>query len=145
MTPVSLRIVTSRLAERCLLGLHLTALCVALFLPLWWCFAAIMGLLVHFFWLRRAAAGPNEMRALPDGRLELRWPDGQSRSVDILPSSLITPAVMVLHLHLDSGRTHLVLWPDSAERDVLRMWRIWLCWDLPALKRRLLAMENDQN
>lgn len=143
MTPPELLIIPSRLAWRCSLLLHLLAAGTALLLPLIWSVPAVLFVLVHFVWNRRSSSLVASLQLLPDGRVALVRAGTTPQPADILPSSLITSWLMVLHLRTDAGRIHLPLWPDSAERDALRQWRVWLRWSLPVLQRRLAETETD--
>lgn len=142
MTPPELRIIPSHMARHGSLVLHLLAASTALLLPLIWSIPALLFVLAHFIWDRRRPALPCDLQILPDGRVSLIRCNMPTQSADILPSSLITSWLMVLHLRTDAGRIHLSLWPDSAERDALRQWRVWLRWSLPTLRRRLTESEE---
>lgn len=141
MTPPELRIIPSRLARHGSLVLHLLAASTTLLLPLIWSLPALLFVLAHFIWNRRQPALPCYLQILPDGRVSLIRGDMPTQLAEILPSSLITSWLMVLHLRTEAGRIYLPLWPDSAKRDALRQWRVWLRWSLPALQRKVAESE----
>lgn len=142
MTPAFLHLISSRQARFGLAVLHVAAVLVALVLPLPWCVAVLLGVLAH--WLRRPVQQPVYLQALPDGQVEVTWQDGARWQMTFLPSSVITPWLIVLQLSGENGRVYLTLWPDSAKRDVLRQWRVWLRWHLPAIKRRQIQPDSNE-
>ncbi|MDR3410607.1 MAG: hypothetical protein P4L87_06640 [Formivibrio sp.] len=142
MNPPELHIIPSRLAWRGLLVLHLAAVVVALMLPLLWCAVALFLVSAHFVWLRRSPTASSFLQVLPDGRVSLAGIGSNPQQAEILPSSLITAWLIILHLRTDTGRLYLLLWPDSAEEDSLRRWRVWLRWSLPTLQRRLAESDS---
>ncbi len=142
MIPPALHIAPSRLARRWLLILHLAAAGTALLLPVFWCFTALLFVLIHFAWSHHPPLPPDYLQVLPDGRVAITRAGADQQQADILPSSLITAWLIVLHLRTDTNRQYLLLWPDSADRDALRQWRAWLRWSLPALRRRLMEQEE---
>lgn len=76
------------------------------------------------------------LQALADGRVALIGADGAQHEADLLPSSRVMGWLVVLHLRHPAGREQVVLWPDSAPAEVLRQWRVWLRWQVPALQAK---------
>ncbi len=142
MTPSELRISPSRMARQYFVLLHLIAIIVAFLMPWQWCGVAWGATILHYFWARSFTSGSGRLQALPEGQVV--WVDarGAGQKADILPSSLVTSWLLVLHLQTDSRKLSLVLWPDSADGAELRHWRVWLRWTLPAMKRRIASTEN---
>lgn len=142
MTPPELQISPSRIAQRYFVLLHLIAIIVALSLPWLWCGVAWGATILHYFRMRSFVSGSARLQALPEGQVVLVDGQGAGQKVNILPSSLVTSWLLVLHLQADSGKIALVMWPDSADEADLRRWRVWLRWTLPAMKRRIASAEN---
>ena len=137
MMPAPLQIMPSRRAKSLQRWLVLAAVLTALSLPFWWCLFATGLLVIQCYLLRIQSAAPMQLQILPDGRLQVGWQDGSQRLVQILPSSVITAQCMLLRLCDEHGQFTLVLWPDSAEATLLKQWRRWLLWEMPALQRRV--------
>ncbi|QZA79633.1 protein YgfX [Deefgea piscis] len=69
------------------------------------------------------------VRACSDGVFRLFDHQGGEISARLLPSSVVTQALIVLHFEdEDKHKINLVLWPDSAPAASLRQWRVWLRW-----------------
>ena len=135
MTPIELHFTPSRYIQRLLYVLYALAGITALSLPWLICLTAWFGMAAYFFWQWRNPAIGGYLQAQPDGQVILNI-NGCHYQAEILPSSVITAWVMVLHLRLEKGKTSLVVGPDSAADDALRQWRTWLRWTVPALQRR---------
>lgn len=146
MNPTDLLLRQSRLAGFCLIGLHLAAILAAFCLPLAWCLSALAGIGMHWLWQSRRHGLPVSLHILHDGQVELTWPDGRQQTGVFRKSTVVTSRLIILHLADEGRRIFVVLWPDSADKEVLRQWRVWLRWKLPAMQRRLESFdENDQN
>lgn len=143
MTPIELHFTPSIFIRRWLCILYVLAGITAFFLTWLICLLAWLGMAGYFFWQWRHPAREGYLQAGSDGRVILNI-NGYQQQAEILPSSVITAWVMVLHLRLDEGETSLVLGPDSAEGDALCQWRTWLRWTLPALQRRVNLSINEQ-
>ena len=136
MIPPELAISPSILARRWLIVLHLVAATVALALPWRWLAMAWLLIAAHFCWMRRYSnPQPVWLRVLPEGFVEVVWPDGASRQMVVQSSSITTAWLTVLHLQDERGRLHLALWPDSARADALRQWRVWLRWNATTIEK----------
>ena len=71
---------------------------------------------------------PIELRTEQDGTLLIKAGD-EWQPVSLLPSTMVTPWLTVLHLrHVDNRRTHIVILPDSLCQDDYRRLRVWLRW-----------------
>ncbi|WP_432720075.1 hypothetical protein R0381_003455 [Jeongeupia wiesaeckerbachi] len=136
MTPLPLRLVRSRQQS----GLHALALAgavaAAIVTPWPWRAAGLVWLCGATLLLRRRRQ-PIGLAACDDGSLSLHWPDGSSSAATLAPSSRVGVWLIALQLSGERGTTSLVLWPDSADAESLRQWRIWLRWARPAVLRRL--------
>ena len=60
---------------------------------------------------------------------------GRVELMVLLPSSVVTDVLIVLHLKSQQKKLAVVLWPDSASSEVLRQWRVWLRWAWQNSKR----------
>lgn len=137
MLPPPLQIKSSGIAKQGVVVLFLAALLTAFCLPFWWCITALCLLSVQAYLLSRPRGSLDAMQILPDGKVQLSWKGGVMQQAEILPSSVLTAFVMALHLRVDGKRLAIVLWPDSADRQLLRQWRVWLLWEFTSLQRRL--------
>ncbi|WP_297573788.1 protein YgfX [uncultured Deefgea sp.] len=69
------------------------------------------------------------VRACSAGDFQLFDAQGGELSAHLLPSSVVTPLLIVLHFEDEfKHKINLVLWPDSAPVESLRQWRVWLRW-----------------
>lgn len=144
MNPTDLLLQPSRWSRFWLASLHLAAILAAFCLPFFWCLSACLAIALHLVWQWRQLAQALSLHALPDGRVELARPDGRRQVLALRESSVVTAWWIVLHLADESGReSSLVLWPDCADREILRQWRVWLRWKLPALLRRQVAADDE--
>ena len=136
MIPAPILLTPSCRARYCLLGLHLTAVGVVALLPRPWSLGALAVIALHLLWALRPRLQVASLQALPEGKVAIFMANGERLEAELLPSSRITAWLMVLHLRHGTGRQDLVLWPDSAPQEVLRQWRVWLRWELPAQRKR---------
>lgn len=132
----------SRHARYSLIGLHLAAAGVACLLPLPWKTGALAAIAMYLVWNYRLQNQIVSLQALPEGRIAVFMASGEQIETDVLPSSRVISWLMVLHLRHDAGRYNLVLWPDSAPAEILRQWRVWLRWGLPAVQRKMQIGED---
>jgi toxin CptA len=135
MQPAVLQInPASRWQRGFLLLTHLVAALNAWWLD--WRLAVVMNLLilVSVLWQWRQRPAVKQLQCLPDGGIEVETFAGMRYQVAVLPSSVLTAHVVVLHLKGDGKRLNLVIWPDSADAEVIRQWRVYLRWIWPALK-----------
>ena len=69
------------------------------------------------------------IRVCSEGGFQLFDAQGGELSAHLLPSSVVTPLLIVLHFEDEfKHKINLVLWPDSAPAESLRQWRVWLRW-----------------
>jgi toxin CptA len=85
---------------------------------------------IHRHALRR---GPRSVVALDfsdRGQLRVRTRDGHWHAGRVLGSSLVSPALVILNIRLESRRlpVHVVIPGDSADAEDLRRLRVWLRW-----------------
>ncbi len=101
-----------------------------------WRLALAMNLLIvgSLWWQWRKPAAVKLLQCLPDGVIEVETWVGQRHLMALLPTSVLTAHLVVLHLKGEGGRFNLVIWPDSADAEVIRQWRVYLRWIWPALK-----------
>lgn len=77
---------------------------------------------------RKWQSRPIEFRTEQDGTLLMKAGD-EWQPVSLLPSTMVTPWLTVLHLRDDDkDRTHIVILPDSLGQDDYRRLRVWLRW-----------------
>ncbi|GHD58594.1 hypothetical protein GCM10007350_08700 [Jeongeupia chitinilytica] len=100
---------------------------------------AVVGLLwLAAGWvLTRRRVQPAAIAACDDGTLVLHWQDGRISPATLGPASRVGIWLVSLQFIGGRGRIALVLWPDSADIEALRQWRVWLRWERPAILRRL--------
>ncbi|MBM3115478.1 protein YgfX [Jeongeupia naejangsanensis] len=138
MTPLPLRLVRSR-QQRWLHAFALIgAVAAAIATPWPWSAAGLLWLCVAVLLLLRRRRHPVGLAACDDGSVSLYWPDGSSSAATLAASSRVGVWLIALGLKDGQGTTFLVLWPDSADAESLRQWRIWLRWTRPAILRRML-------
>ncbi len=87
--------------------------------------AILLGFLV-FYWRRKEAAC--QLLVQESGDVEVHDYHGRIDVMQVLPSSVVTEILMVLHLKSERQKLAIVLWPDTAPPEVLRQWRVWLRW-----------------
>ena len=90
--------------------------------------ALIVILLAFFVFYLRRKEEISQLLVLESGELEVRDQQGQVEIMCVLPSSLVTEMLVVLHLKNERRKLSIVVWPDSAPTEVLRQWRVWLRW-----------------
>jgi toxin CptA len=112
-------------------------------LPMWWglatCAALVASLLLALgrHARRSAAAAVVEVALRQDGRVDLRRRDGAWLQRRLLPSTFVSPVLVILNLAGERWRLpRAVLVPtDSVAADDHRRLRVWLRWrPLPADK-----------
>ncbi len=112
-----------------LVGMHLAALMMLLFLPLAHPLLGASGLLIAFslYWTLCSHDFRPDKRAVktlvwqPSGRMFIEDGQGDVHQVIVADDSLVHPLVIVLNLTLDDrSKRALVLLPDSAPAGVLR-------------------------
>ncbi|BCL74979.1 hypothetical protein JHS3_07150 [Jeongeupia sp. HS-3] len=136
MTPLPLRLVRSR-QQRCLhavAGFAAAAAAIAAPWP-WGAFGLVW--LIAAAWMTQRRVLPLGIDGCDDGTVLLRWPDGSASPAAIAPASRVGVWLIALQFVSERGRCALVLWPDSADSETLRQWRIWLRWERPAVLRRI--------
>ncbi|AOX99044.1 protein YgfX [Jeongeupia sp. USM3] len=129
---MSLRLRPSRLRRRLAVVVGLAAIASAAASPWPWNLAGAVWLAIAA-WFERRRVAPAGIAARDDGTVVLEWPDGLTTPARILPSSRVGLWLVALRLDGAHGRSSLLLWPDSADAETLRQWRIWLCWARPGL------------
>ncbi|QLG87970.1 hypothetical protein HQ393_06665 [Chitinibacter bivalviorum] len=138
MTPAVLKInpVPSRWQRGFLLALHGVSCCVVWALA--WPQALVLsgGVMLSLWWHWRQPVKISQLQCLPDGLCVVRYANGQELEMALQASSVLTSHVMVLHLKGDGARAQVLLWPDSADAEVLRQWRVYLRWIWPGLQRK---------
>ncbi|SFN33841.1 hypothetical protein SAMN05660284_01247 [Formivibrio citricus] len=138
MIPAPLLLSPSRFARYGLIGLHLAAAGVACLLPMPWRAAALAAVILHGLWhCLRSTPEVISLQALPEGRVAVFMASGERLEAECLPSSRIVSKLIVLHLRHAAGRQDVLLWPDCAPAEILRQWRVWLRWGLPAVLRKM--------
>ncbi|WP_027468143.1 protein YgfX [Deefgea rivuli] len=95
-------------------------------------FGVILLIPLWFYW--RSIEPIAVLVAQASGEVELLDLQGNVELMRLLPTSVVTSGLMVLHLQGENRRRVLVLWPDSAPAETLRQWRVWLRWVWPALQ-----------
>jgi hypothetical protein len=119
----------SRLLTALLVGMHLAALMMLLFLPLARPLLAASGLLIAFSLYSTLCShvfgpGKRAVKSLvwqPSGRMFIEDGQGEVQRVIAADDSLVHPLAIVLNLTLDDrSKRALVLLPDSAPAGVLR-------------------------
>lgn len=95
-------------------------------------FGVILLLPLWFYW--RSIEPIAVLVAQASGEVELLDRQGRIELMCVLPTSVVTALLVVLHLQGENRRCVLVLWPDSAPAETLRQWRVWLRWIWPALQ-----------
>lgn len=137
MIPAALLInpVPSRWQRGFLLLLHGTAAGAALSLA--WPLNLIVGVWVWIsaVWHWRQRSQIRLIQCLPDGVCMVHYLDGHELAMALQPTSVLTAHVLVLHLQGDGVKLAVLLWPDSADAEVLRQWRVYLRWIWPSLQR----------
>ncbi|MDW5415928.1 protein YgfX [Iodobacter sp. CM08] len=140
MSPAPLVLFPSRWEKRWLYLSHSGAALACLFSPWLWAITLVVAFSL-FCSLKRRRLLVVSLQALTDGALRLTLADGQTLDAQLLPSSRVLGALMVLHLQCDAQRIHLLLWPDSAVAENLRQWRVWLRWQWPKLQAQQVKNE----
>ncbi|WP_373975050.1 hypothetical protein NT239_15645 [Chitinibacter sp. SCUT-21] len=126
----------SRWQRGFLLSMHLLAGVNAWWMS-WPMALALDGVLVlSLFWQWRRENLVSSIQCLPDGVMQVQLSEGTSHLMELQPSSVLTAQVLVLHLKGENKRINFVVWPDSADAEVLRQWRIYLRWMWPNAVRR---------
>lgn len=105
-------------------------------LPPWWSLAGCAVLMVSLrialanHARRSARAAVVEVALAQDGRLELQRRDGNRAEGRLLPTTFVSPLLVILNLSTDRRRLpHAVLVPaDSIAPDDHRRLRVWLRW-----------------
>ncbi|QLI80221.1 hypothetical protein HZU75_00955 [Chitinibacter fontanus] len=99
-----------------------------------WPWAVLVSgvVLASWWWHWHQLPAVLQVQCLASGQLEVCMRGGEKYSMRILPSSVLTAHVLVLHLQGDGKKLYLVLWPDSANAEILRQWRVYLRWIWPA-------------
>ena len=87
---------------------------------------AILCLILWFYWQKKELV--ISLGVQESGEVEVCFRQGQTELMRLLPSSVVTDVLIVLHLQNAQRRLALVLWPDSAPSEVLRQWRVYLRW-----------------
>ncbi|MGL6041296.1 MAG: protein YgfX [Deefgea sp.] len=96
--------------------------------------ATILLFFLVFYWRRKEMI--SQLLVLESGELEVRDQQGQVEIMRVLPSSVVTEMLVVLHLKNERRKLAVVVWPDSAPSEVLRQWRVWLRWTWPSQQDR---------
>lgn len=126
---LTLTIAPSRWMRIALLTLHgLAGLAVLLADFDWWIQGILLIVTAASLAFHLRSHPPLELRAEPDGILLIRAGDDW-QPVALLPSTMVTPALTVLHFRHEWGKqgSHVIL-PDSLPADDFRLLRIWLKW-----------------
>ena len=87
---------------------------------------AILLLILLFYWRKQEPVA--SLRVQESGEVEVCFRQGVVEVMCLLPSSVVTGVLIVLHLQNEQRRLALVLWPDTAPAEVLRQWRVYLRW-----------------
>lgn len=95
---------------------------------------AILPIILIFYW--RQPEPVQGLIAQASGEIELQNRQGERQFMQLLPSTVVTPLLIILHLKGTGRRQSVVLWPDSASAESLRQWRVWLRWIWPSLQAR---------
>jgi toxin CptA len=119
------------LAHACAVGLVLMVE-----LPQWLKLAAASVLtfqcvlLVYRRALLRGAQAVLALEVASDHRFNIQMRSAGWQACDVLGSTYVTPYLTVMNLHLAGERMarHVVLLPDSLDRDDFRKLRVWLKW-----------------
>lgn len=88
---------------------------------------AILLMCLFFYWRKQELV--TQLQVQESGEIEVCFRAGPPEIMRLLPSSVVTGVLIVLHLHNQQRRLALVLWPDSASAEVLRQWRVYLRWN----------------
>ena len=91
---------------------------------------ALLAILLIFYWRDRTYC--IRLKAEADGTVCVWTRKGECHSATVLPSSVVSEWLIVLHLLLAGRRCCVVLWPDSSPAESLRLWRGWLRWVWPS-------------
>ncbi|WP_410497969.1 protein YgfX [Chitinibacter sp. S2-10] len=118
-----------------LLFTHGAALLNAWWMSWPWASAMSALLLASLYWHWRKPEKIRQIQCLPEGLLSVTLLDGRAVEMTIRPTSVLTAHVLVLHLRGDGIKQNIVLWPDSADAEVLRQWRVYLRWIWPSFAR----------
>jgi toxin CptA len=120
-------------------------------LPQWLKVAAATALILQCAFLvhRRAllldAQAVLALEVASDHRMNIQTRSGGWQACDVLGSTYVTPYLTIMNLQLAGERMakHVVLLPDSLDRDDFRKLRVWLKWknDTPASD----PVENEQS
>lgn len=115
-----------------LLSMHTLALLNAWWLA--WPSALLVSgaVLASLWWHWRQLPPVQQIQCLASGEQEVTLRNGIKCAMRILPTSVLTAHVLVLHLRGEGKSVYLVLWPDSANAEVLRQWRVYLRWIWPS-------------
>lgn len=98
-------------------------------------FALLPILAISFVMYWRSGERVCVLRMQDSGEVEVHDHQGRVELMVLLPSSVVTDVLIVLHLKSQQKKLAVVLWPDSASSEVLRQWRVWLRWAWQNSKR----------
>jgi toxin CptA len=87
--------------------------------------------LLSLLWQWRKQPALNQLQCLPDGQFEVQTWQGETLAVQLENSSVLTAQVLILHFAHPQRRFYVLLWPDSADAEVRRQWRVYLRWVWP--------------
>lgn len=102
--------------------------CTAMTLPNIWCIPLIVGLSIHCFYLFKRTPKYTGLRWQDDHTILLENQQGTTVCNLVQEESVVYPFLIVLtvrHLYIE----RLLLWTDSADKDLLRDLRVWLIWN----------------
>jgi len=136
LPPIALR--PSRQLTFMLGAAHAAVLVLSGFLPLEWWIRSLLGALLMFsamhsiyhHALRRSAGSVDTLEFLDRARLLVRTRDGRRHDAQVLGSSFVSVALIILNLGIAGRRfpLHVVIPGDSADAEELRRIRVWLRW-----------------
>lgn len=128
-TPLYLEPVPSPLLLRLLLTVHLASVLLLWLLPLpwWWPAAAMPLLLASYLHARRRLLAPVRIARESDGSWLWHREDGAVVPVRLLPDSVLTHRLVLLHLREEGGRRHVLpVLEDSLPPERFRALRVAL-------------------
>lgn len=130
IAPAPLALRESRWQRRFLWFLHGLAALTAAALPQPWLLLALGW--VGASYCRTAWPAPQlcELAWLEDGQLSWRFDDGRQGAGRLLPGSLLTAHFCLLLIQTEAGLLRCPIWPDRADSQSLRRWRIYLRWKI---------------
>lgn len=108
---------------------YVSLLLIALTLPCIWCFPIIFLLSLHCLYLLKKTPKYTWLRWQDDHTVLLENQQRKIVQALVQEESVIYPFLIILTVrHLYTER--LLLWTDSADRDLLRAFRVWLLWKM---------------